>query len=112
MLAEAGSPPILEITGLAHSTINRGEDDLDAEPPPRGRSAGLGGGRPALREIDPTLVDGWRRLVESATLGDPMRPLIWVSKSLDKLAAELTAMGHPISAIVIASEFKRLPIVH
>jgi hypothetical protein len=29
-------------------------------------------------------------LVEPATLGDPMRPLIWVSKSMEKLAATLT----------------------
>ena len=27
------------------------------------------------------------RLVEPATLGDPVRPLLWVSKSLDKLAS-------------------------
>jgi hypothetical protein len=39
-----------------------------------------------------------KRLVEPATLGDPVRPLIWVSKSMDTLAAALTAMGHPISA--------------
>jgi hypothetical protein len=30
-------------------------------------------------------------------LGDPVRPLLWVSKSLDKLATTLTQMGHPIS---------------
>jgi hypothetical protein len=33
------------------------------------------------------------RTIPSATLGDPMRPLIWVSKS--RLATELTGMGHP-----------------
>lgn len=36
-------------------------------------------------------------LVESATLGDPMRPLLWVSKSLDKLASALATMGHSMS---------------
>ena len=30
-------------------------------------------------------------------MGDPMRPLLWVSKSHDKLAAALVAMGHSIS---------------
>ena len=62
----------------------------------------------ALREKDPTLVDDLRRLVEPASLGDPMRPLIWVSKSLDKLAAELTAMGHPITAETVRSELTKL----
>jgi hypothetical protein len=42
-------------------------------------------------------VDDLRRLVEPATLGDPMRALIWVSKSLDKLAAALVDLGHRIS---------------
>jgi hypothetical protein len=48
---------------------------------------------------DATLIDDLRRVVESATLGDPMRPLLWVSKSHDKLAAALREMGHKISAV-------------
>ena len=40
--------------------------------------------------------DGLKGLVESATLGDPMRPLLWVSKSPDKLASALTTMGHSV----------------
>jgi hypothetical protein len=46
--------------------------------------------------------------VEPATLGDPMRPLIWVSKSVDKLAATLTEMGHPISADTVRKELVKL----
>ncbi len=30
-------------------------------------------------------------------MGDPARPLLWVSKSLDKLATALTEMGHAVS---------------
>ena len=37
-----------------------------------------------------------------------MRPLIWVSKSMDKLAATLTAMGHPISADTVRKELVKL----
>lgn len=72
---------VSEITGLARSTINRGEDDLDAEPLPKGKVRRAGGGRKAVSENDPKLVPALKRLVESATLGDPMRPLIWVSKT-------------------------------
>jgi hypothetical protein len=46
--------------------------------------------------------------VEPATLGDPMRPLIWVSKSMEKLAATLTEMGHPISADTVRKELVKL----
>ena len=37
-----------------------------------------------------------------------MRPLIWVSKSMDKLAAALTEMGHPISADTVDKELVKL----
>ena len=50
-----------------------------------------------MQEKDPTLLANLRRLVEPATLGDPMRPLLWVSKSHAKLADALCAMGYPIS---------------
>jgi hypothetical protein len=39
---------VAKITGLACSTINRGEDDLDAEPLAKGRVRRAGGGRRAL----------------------------------------------------------------
>ena len=90
------------ITGIARSTINRGEDDLDEGPLPEGRIRRSGGGGKPLAERDPTLVPDLKRLVEPATLGDPMRPLIWVSKSLDKLAGALREMGHAISANTVA----------
>ena len=99
---------VSKITGLARSTINRGEDDLDAEPLPKGRVRRAGGGRRAVRENDPGLVAALKRLVEPATLGDPMRPLIWVSKSMEKLAAALTEMGHPISADTVRKELVKL----
>ena len=96
------------ITGLARSTINRGEDDLDAEPLEKGQVRRTGGGRKAVSENDPELVPELKRLVEPATLGDPMRPLIWVSKSMDKLAEALTAGGHPISADTVDKELVKL----
>jgi len=51
-----------------------------------------------LSKADPTVLEDLRRLVEPATMGDPMRPLLWVSKSREKLAVALRAMDHPISA--------------
>jgi hypothetical protein len=103
-----GLAAVAEVTGLARSTINRGEDDLDAEPLPRGRVRRKGGGRRALGDTDPALACALRRHVEPATLGDPMRPLTWVSKSLHKLAAELKALGHTISHETVRSELAKL----
>jgi len=99
---------VSRITGLARSTINRGEDDLAGEALPKGRVRRRGGGRKAVAEKDPGLVPALRRLVEPATLGDPVRPLIWVSKSMDKLAETLCEMGHPISADTVKKELVKL----
>jgi hypothetical protein len=99
---------ISKITGLARSTINRGKRDLDAQPLPKGRVRRAGGGRRSVCENDPGLIPALKRLVEPATLGDPMRPLIWVSKSMEKLAATLTQMGHPISADTVCTELVKL----
>ena len=99
---------VSKITGLARSTINRGKQDLDSQPLPKGRVRRAGGGRRSVCENDPGLVPALKRLVEPATLGDPMRPLLWVSKSMEKLAATLTQMGHPISADTVCTELVKL----
>ena len=103
-----GLAAVSRITGLDRSTINRGENDLDGEPLASGKVRRGGGGRRAVAEVDPGLVPELVRLVEPATLGDPMRPLIWVSKSMDKLAEALTAAGHPVSADTVRKELVKL----
>lgn len=92
-----GVSAVSAITGLARSTIGRGLKDLDMPSPPNGRARREGGGPRLLTERHPTLLADLKRLVEPATLGDPERPLLWVSKSLDKLARALGDMGHTIS---------------
>jgi hypothetical protein len=92
-----GLVAVSSITGLARSTIERGLKDLDGPPLARGRVRREGGGPRRKDEDDATLLDDLKRLVEPATLGDPTRPLLWVSKSLDKLASALCEMGHSIS---------------
>jgi hypothetical protein len=100
-----GLEAVSAITGLARSTINRGLKDLDAAAPlPKGRVRRKGGGRRHLSNGDATLIEDLRSIIEPATFGDPMRPLLWVSKSHDKLAVALRNKGHEVSA----SSVKRL----
>jgi hypothetical protein len=99
---------VSKITGLARSTINRGEDDLDAVPFPTGRIRRKGGGRHALGDRNPGLREALRRLVDPDTFGDPMRPLVWVSKSLEKLATALTSMGFPLGIDTVRAELRKL----
>src|SRR5271154_1874852 len=84
-------------TGVARSTIGRGLKDLDDPAALSGVVRRPGSGRPALTQSDPALLEDLGRLLEPATMGDPMRPLLWVSKSHAKLAAALCAMGHQVA---------------
>jgi Rhodopirellula transposase DDE domain len=83
-------------TGIARSTIGRGLKQLADPVPLPGAVRRPGSGRPPLTAKDPTLLESLRQLLEPATMGDPMRPLLWVSKSHAKLAEALSAMGHKI----------------
>jgi Rhodopirellula transposase DDE domain len=91
-----GLAAVSQITRLARSTIRRGLEDLDS-PPPGSRVRREGGGPKPLTARHPTLLAALERLVEPSTLGDPERPLLWVSKSYDKLARALADMGHAVS---------------
>ena len=92
-----GVAAVAEITGLARSRIIRGLKDLDGPALEPGRIRRAGGGRHRVTATDRTLLGELKRLVEPATMGDPMRPLTWVSKSREKLACELNASGHAVS---------------
>jgi hypothetical protein len=86
-----------QATGIARSTIGRGLKDLADPGSLSGAVRRPGGGCPTLIEKDPGLLESLRQLLEPATMGDPMRPLMWISKSHAKLAAALREMGHKIA---------------
>jgi hypothetical protein len=93
-----GTAAVSRATGVAHSTIIRGAKDLLTAPAATGRVRRKGGGRPALSQSNPAVLKDLRQLVEPAIMGDPMRPLLWVSKSREKLASALRALNHTVSA--------------
>ncbi len=97
-----GLAAVSQISGLARSTIGRGLKDLDEPAPALGRIRRKGGGRREIADRDGSLVPDLRRLAEPATMGDPIRPLKWVSKSPAKLAKELRKQGHEVGATTVA----------
>jgi len=100
---------VSRITGVARSTICRGireiaeNRQLDA-----GRIRKPGGGRKTKRIKDPTLLTDLERLVEPTTRGDPMRLLLWTSKSLRHLEEALQGLGHVACPHVIADCLREL----
>ena len=95
-------------TKVSRSTIGRGLKDLRDPGSLTGEVRRKGGGRPRLGTKDPTLLDDLERLLEPATMGDPERPLRWVSKSHDKLATALRQMGHKVSSSAIPKLLEEL----
>src|SRR6516162_10763264 len=92
-----GVAAVAKITGVSRKRIIAGLKDLAAPPLDPGRVRRKGGGRRPTTETDGTIVEDLKHLVEPVTMGDPMRPLMWVSKSQEKLADELVALGHGVS---------------
>src|SRR3954467_2080396 len=88
-----GIAAVWRATGGARAPLERGRRDLDRAPLPVGQVRRAGSGRRPLSAKDPSVLDDLRRLIEPVTLGDPMRPLLWVSKSHVKLATALQAIG-------------------
>jgi transposase len=108
-LGHGGVTLVSKVTGIARSTINRGIAEIEEN-----RSAGAGrvrrqgGGRRAKTQADPTLLGDLQKLLEASTRGDPMSPLLWTSKSLDKLCAALKDMQHNVSPNVVAKLLRKL----
>jgi transposase len=103
VLGRGGIMRVAEATGLSRATIRAGLRELDA-PLTAGAGEVLrerirrpGGGRRAVVDLAPRLLEVLERLVDPVTRGDPMSPLRWTCKSAAHLAAELQAQGHAVS---------------
>ncbi len=97
-LGRGGVTLVVLATGMAKSTVLRGCAQLTRRRKmDSGRVRRPGGGRKALVELNPQLVQAMEKLVEPATRGDPESPLRWTCKSTRRLARELTAQGHSVS---------------
>src|SRR5262245_28119446 len=97
-LGHGGIRLVARAAGVREATVSLGVDELDSGAGPLGRARRAGGGRKRAADADPGLRPALLALVEPEERGDPMSPLRWTTKSTRKLAAELTAQGHKVSA--------------
>jgi hypothetical protein len=98
-LGYGGVTLVARAAGVSRATVTTGVDELDsgADPLQAGRVRRSGGGRKALTETDPKLLDDLDALVKPVTRGDPMTRLRWTTASTRKLAEDLGRMGHKVS---------------
>ena len=104
-----GVSRLSRITGLARSTVIRGQQEI-AGPPviSTGRVRRAGAGRKRTRDTDTTLANDLEGLVEPLSRGDPMSPLRWTCKSIRTLAAALVEMGHTASHRLVWATLREL----
>ena len=101
-LGRGGVSCVARVTGLARRTIYRGLDDIRCRHEAgAGRVRQHGGGRKPKVVHDPTLLRDLKNLVDPVTRGDPMKPMLWTSRSLRKLSEELANKGHEVSHTVV-----------
>jgi len=103
VLGWGGATTVSRATGVSRRTIREGIKELTGTVRlPGDRIRRPGGGRKKAVLGDPQLRTDLERLVEPLTRGDPESPLRWTCKSIRKLAAELTEMGHTTSSRMVA----------
>ena len=96
-------------TGMSVPTIRKGIAELrSGERLDPGRVRRLGGGRNALTEVDPTLLEDLERLVDADSRGDPESLLRWTSKSVRHLGEGLRELGHQVHFTKVAQLLRGL----
>ncbi len=106
-VAAAGISAVAAACGAHPDTVAQGDRELDYPEPIAGRVRRPGAGRPPVSVTDPGLLEALDALVDPGSRGDPESPLRWTTKSTAKLAAELSAAGHRVSARTVARLLKQ-----
>ncbi len=98
-----GKTIISELSAITRRTIAKGENEtlaiegiLDS-----GRIRKVGGGRKKTSQLQPNMLQAIQDLVSPHTMGDPMKPLMWTSKSIRKIASELHLKSYKVSHEVV-----------
>ena len=102
-----GLSKISLLSRVSRRTIAKGAHEVSATAP-TGRIRKAGGGRKKSAQKHPALLATIASLVAPHTLGDPMNPLLWTSKSVRKITAELAASGLKVCHEVVRTSLSAL----
>jgi hypothetical protein len=102
---------MMEASGLSKPTILKGirelkgKQDLVTE---GGRVRKPGGGRKPIEAYDPEITRLLEQVMDESTVGDPMSPLKWNSRSTYQIQQYLASQGHPVSEDTIQRRLHEL----
>lgn len=109
-LGRGGISLVARLSGVSRVTLHAGVKELlekrKLDDLPTERIRKEGGGRKKKSEVEDGLVAALEELVNPHTLGDPMQPLLYTSRSLRNLSAELNKLGYDISHRVVGEILK------
>ena len=102
---------VAKLAGVSRARINKGIEELESSAKPHSSEKGKkirtpGGGRKSQKESQPEMVKALELIVNPHTLGDPMNPLLWTSKSLRKIQAELKKQNFNVGHVTIGEILK------
>ena len=106
-----GIQRMVEASGLSKPTILKGIRELhDSEElaGEEGRVRKPGGGRKPVEAHDPEITRLLEEVMAESTVGDPMSPLKWNSKSTYQIRQYLENKGHPVSEDTIQRRLRAL----
>jgi Rhodopirellula transposase DDE domain len=106
-----GIQRMVEESGLSKPTILRGIRELRGKRElvsQQGRVRQAGGGRKPIEEHDPEVTRLLEKVMDESTVGDPMSPLKWNSKSTYQIRQYLAGQGHAVSEDTIQRRLRRL----
>ena len=113
LIGRGGIVLVANSSGVSRTTISAGLKQLESGPKTAVGSIvknirKAGGGRKKATEKDKELLTAIEELVMPHTMGNPMNPLRWTSKSFRKICAELKSKGHKISHQTTGESLKKL----
>jgi len=102
-IGRGGVAKVSSLTGVSRITINSGVSDLlstnqeNIDTSSQKRVRQKGGGRKKKSELDGDIKKTIFEIVSPHTMGNPMNPLVWTSKSLRKISELVKERGYNIS---------------
>ena len=113
ILGRGGKQRVAKLAGVSRVRIDKGIAELSSEKvvdkntlSPRIRK--IGGGRKTHKQSKSGLMETLESIINPHTRGDPMKVLLWSSKSLRNIEAALKEKGYSVSYVTVGDLLKSL----
>jgi len=113
ILGRGGKQRVAKLAGVSRVRIDKGIAELTAgkvvkEDSPAQKIRKAGGGRKQHKESQVGLIEALGSIVNPHTRGDPMKVLLWSSKSLRNIEKSLKEKGYLVSYVTVGELLKSI----